>query len=500
MLALLAGARSRQQAEWASRPKQHAAVLMQVGMTGGDLEGGQDPERNEKVANLKRLFYKEETEATQRTTAAQDSYSGMLRDIPIARFKMPVLLPSQQAVFNIFQPALVHLFESLMASPDKPWLYLHVHMPGGVENLGNPQYALPGLGMGPEPDKDSAGPEALLQGTLMQVVSAERLPDARIALVSQGLSRAVVVRGTQALPFSRGDVQRLHDTETLEVAARTAFLQLARSGTAESRTMRALHLQTLSAALAEEQCWRPYEFSPVDLRRLSRFEVSAGFQPKALDGCVEAARKLMGTSALAPQLVKELTSDDVEMESDLLRTALERASEAAEGMAANLERAVTPEQVQAVMASEELEMTSTLTALELQAWLELDALLRGLASQQGGVIEAPQQLLSLLPPPPAAGWPDEFVMQGLADELADELARSVRSGSQQDDPERDAFVPCSLEQYPLRRRAQRLSFALWPYLSTKQAILQRALETTNTADRLRMVILRMKEMRQQVLG
>ena len=91
-------------------------------------------------------------------------------------------------------------------------------------------------------------------------------------------------------------------------------------------------------------------------------------------------------------------------------------------------------------------------------------------------------------------------MQGLADELADELARSVRSGSQQDDPERDAFVPCSLEQYPLRRRAQRLSFALWPYLSTKQAILQRALETTNTADRLRMVILRMKEMRQQVLG
>ena len=264
--------------------------------------------------------------------------------------------------------------------------------------------------------------------------------------------------------------------------------------------MRALHLQTLSAALAEEQCWRPYEFSPVDLRRLSRFEVSAGFQPKALDECVEAARKLMGTSALAPQLVKELTSDDVEMESDLLRTALERASEAAEGMAANLERAVTPEQVQAVMASEELEMTSTLTALELQAWLELDALLRGLASQQGGVIEAPQQLLSLLPPPPAAGWPDEFVMQGLADELADELARSVRSGSQQDDPERDAFVPCSLEQYPLRRRAQRLSFALWPYLSTKQAILQRALETTNTADRLRMVILRMKEMRQQVLG
>lgn len=469
-------------------------------MTGGDLEGGQDPERNEKVANLKRLFYKEETEATQRTTAAQDSYSGMLRDIPIARFKMPVLLPSQQAVFNIFQPALVHLFESLLASPDKPGLYLHVHMPGGVENLGNPQYALPGLGVGPEPDKDSAGPEALLQGTLMQVVSAERLPDARIALVSQGLSRAVVVRGTQALPFSRGDVQILHDTETLEVAARTAFLQLARSGTAESRTMRALHLQTLSAALAEEQCWRPYEFSPVDLRRLSRFEVSAGFQPKALDGCVEAARKLMGTSALAPQLVKELTSDDVEMESDLLRTALERASEAAEGMAANLERAVTPEQVQAVMASEELEMTSTLTALELQAWLELDALLRGLASQQGGVIEAPQQLLSLLPPPPAAGWPDEFVMQGLADELADELARSVRSGSQQDDPERDAFVPCSLEQYPLRRRAQRLSFALWPYLSTKQAILQRALETTNTADRLRMVILRMKEMRQQVLG
>jgi len=48
------------------------------------------------------------------------------------------------------------------------------------------------------------------------------MPDARIVLTCQALSRAVVLRGTQALPYTRADVQLLPDAEQLRAAARTA--------------------------------------------------------------------------------------------------------------------------------------------------------------------------------------------------------------------------------------------------------------------------------------
>lgn len=151
---------------------------MQVGWTGGDLEGGRDDGRNADVQALKKLFYATDTDPQPEPLHLEEA--GLLRDIPLARFRM-VVLPHQQVAFNIFQPQLVHMFETLLGTP-KPWLYMHVQLPGGVDNLGNPQYALPGLGE----DADGApGKKATLQGTLMQVTAMERQPDSRIALICQ---------------------------------------------------------------------------------------------------------------------------------------------------------------------------------------------------------------------------------------------------------------------------------------------------------------------------
>ena len=126
-----------------TRPLRARAIpCMQVGMTGGDLEGGRDGARNAEVEKLKQLFYKDDvyeggkggTTAAAGATATEAAATrdladlGLLRDVPIARFRF-VLMPHQQAAFNIFQPQLVHMFETLLATPP-PWLYVHALLPG----------------------------------------------------------------------------------------------------------------------------------------------------------------------------------------------------------------------------------------------------------------------------------------------------------------------------------------------------------------------------------
>ena len=214
----------------------HRAVAptMQVGDSGGDLQGGRDEERNAAIRALKSSFYKDDGVAT--TAGPQ---SAILHDLPIARFRV-VLMPHQQTAFNIFQPALIHLFETLLSTP-KPWYFATAMLPGGVDNLANEEYALPGLGADGE-----AGPSATLTGTLSEVVFAERMTDARLFLVVHCLGRALVLRGTQALPFSRATVLRLPDTEALRAAA-------SHGGDVGAATF--------AAAAAEDFCWKDYEFA-----------------------------------------------------------------------------------------------------------------------------------------------------------------------------------------------------------------------------------------------
>ena len=80
-------------------------------MDGGDLEGGIDPERNAEIAKLKKIFYDpsaDDTDAclaasTDDTDADLDASTGLLRNLPLARFNI-CIMPHQQATFNIFQP------------------------------------------------------------------------------------------------------------------------------------------------------------------------------------------------------------------------------------------------------------------------------------------------------------------------------------------------------------------------------------------------------------
>ena len=116
---------------------------------------------------------------------------------------------------------------------------------------------------------------------------------------------------------------------------------------------------------------------------------------------------------------------------------------------------------------------------------------------------APTQLLGLLPPPPVNGWPESFALQRVADELrrtqAEQTAyvyAGVAAGGA-DDPEPYVRVDA---RYPLRRRTQRLSYSVWQVIATywEGLELQPVLEAESTADRLRMALLRLRELTGQI--
>lgn len=175
-----------------------------VRMVGADLEGGENEQRNAALAALRRSFLASSAEAEERPSGEAEDASklGLHLDVAVCRWGFP-MLPHHRTVLNVYQAQYTLAFEKLLATPE-PWLYAHVMLPGGVDNLGNPDYALAAA--------DSKAPH---HGTLMQVVAVQRETDARLTLIVQGLSRGVALRCTQALPYARADFQLLPDDEML---------------------------------------------------------------------------------------------------------------------------------------------------------------------------------------------------------------------------------------------------------------------------------------------
>ena len=69
------------------------------------------------------------------------------------------------------------------------------------------------------------------------------------------------------------------------------------------------------------------------------------------------------------------------------------------------------------------------------------------------------------------------------------------------DDDREPYVPVGdPEYYPARRRIQRLSFVVWSMIKDRDGSgdLQIVLEAASTSDRLRMALLRLRTLREQV--
>ena len=237
-----------------------------------------------------------------------------------------------------------------------------------------------------------------------------------------------------------------------------------------------LRRATLAAAVAEERLWQDYEFAEPDPNRYVDLTPYASFSPVALASWHCHG---VGTSMALASCVREAVGDVGA--APVGADAAEEASAASEAVRAALAQATEAETEAEAEAEAEAETEAGLAALETQVWLELDALLSSLADRTDAAYAAPRtdaayaQLLSLLPPPPAAGWPAEFRLGAeavaLRESTEDKLAVAMfNPGVDTIEP----YVPCAVT-YPPRRRAQRLSFMVWPTIALENARLQASL-------------------------
>ena len=118
----------------------------------------------------------------------------------------------------------------------------------------------------------------------------------------------------------------------------------------------------------------------------------------------------------------------------------------------------------------------------------------------------------MLPPPPQpAGWPPEFAQQRAAARMTKHAAAAAAlaslveaccDGAAAGDEEEGGggggdvtpgYVAVDTECYPLLRRTNRLSYAIWALISSREAAdVQPVLEASSTAGRLRLALLRMR--------
>ena len=124
-------------------------------------------------------------------------------------------------------------FEELVRGPE-PWLYAHVQLPGGRDNIGNPDYDLK--------NETSLAPRT---GTLMRVARYEKQPDNRWAVWVQGLARCRVEKALRNMPYARADVRIIPDGEAFSHFGGTSAFP-----------------ECWSAALLEDEAFARVEFLP----------------------------------------------------------------------------------------------------------------------------------------------------------------------------------------------------------------------------------------------
>jgi ATP-dependent protease La (LON) substrate-binding domain len=321
------------------------------------------------------------------------------------------------------------MFHTILSGP-KPWYFGHIYLPGGSENLENPAYKLLDRNY---PNQDNN--KATYTGVLMQITDSRQLEDGRLVLVVQALERFEVIQATQHTPYAVATIKLIPDAELAKPFykdAQTMAQELSDDFLNEKDAWGA----ACAAALQSAEQYRSFEYRPVFVGSSSMGAVSplVNFDADVDRGSLVA---------------REMDQINMVMEKQLL---------SASPMS-------VPDKV------EDLEEPKVIR-LEHNVWVQVDQLIKLLhqlnpnSDSNARVAPVPTQMLGLLPRekcPHFIPWPENFQLHQYANRLEDYAAtESATVGTFSKSPfVRYDHVDSDLTQYPLLRRAQRLSFAVW---------------------------------------
>lgn len=495
---------------------------------GGDLAGGTDRKRNAQLEKLRKMYAAPHIVFSETTFSSdtaplepETSNMGLIPDLHIFSSDKP-LLPHHQATINIWQPEYTLMFSSLLTLTE-PHYYLHIFQPDDDEPAADADEK------SDEQDLAAERKEPPLIGTLTRVVYHRRETDQRLTLVVQGLARAVITRATQRQPYVRADVQLLPDHESLLTAAfavrrfiRTSAATPAAFAASKPSSRRKL---TMAVAAAETESCFAYEalglsIGPTgtiaSLNQFNASDAALGAMQRANPNVnAEAVIRTvpMGPSTQFPKDSTQKRSrgrdlddeDDGQFEGTCALEFLKAADQEASAASITLNFSDDGESRDEKEAEEEAR--TTLNALEVQLWLELDDLVLAVnnywrAAHRGRQIKFPTQILGLLPPPPDLGWPSDFQPVHERARLMQVWGKTGNRGVDWVWGRPISFVPVD-KSYPDRRRAERLSWVVWQVIAGERMTLtsddgwhlQEVLDSQSTADRLRLALLRMRTLK-----
>ena len=527
----------------------HGAVLALP--LGDDEQSPRNP--IDALASLKQAFYAPAAQEEAFTIQEKAPYAGIYRDMPLCRWPWEIL-PHHQMGIVVHEPQYLLMFEQLLATPP-PHEYVHLLLQDGTENLGNPEYALRPGTKAPltgthmrivahlrEDVRTTSG--ATAQGLIMVVQGMARVqvlkevqalpysradvllaPDVEALRTSAHLSRDWL-RQSDRLRLTKPS-SRIHLALACAFADEQHWQRLEAS-TASVEASPTPKLCGLSALHVEGSMDTAAKCAHDAMRKVALSDMDEGDEGEGEGGAQagEAEAQLL-VAVHEPTLASLLgahnvdegnvddgnrTHDSSALHTEWLRSLLDAIEDTAVEGEAQLHRQLSSgvvssvgieqltRQASAVDAVEAAEDAQTLRDLEVQIWLELDNLIdpdgkRGESALAGVFVtdgDVPHELLALLPPPPEAGWPLGFGMQALAERVR---ARASLEALMTTSPPIDRLSTALGSEYPLLRRTGRLSFAVWAVIGAEDgAPLQRVLEATSTAERLRFAVLRMRRM------
>lgn len=171
------------------------------------LEEGNESEeqlakRMELIRQIQKAFYLDEEAVT-----APGKGCTIMKQVPLWRVQWTEL-PGFQNVLNVHVPHYTNMFQKILSSNTtlKPMYFGHIYLPGGSDNLDNPEYAM-----------YEGNANVAMIGTLMQISDYQQLHDGTLVLIVQGLERfriSNVIRHHS--PYAIADIEILPDKELAE--------------------------------------------------------------------------------------------------------------------------------------------------------------------------------------------------------------------------------------------------------------------------------------------